>query len=247
MLAQTKDFDTALALAENEGIRLTDSALVILADIAQEFEDVALPLLRRDGVTKELADFLYNFVGEELKQFITEHYSSEEQLLEIVASVDDVIVDFVEAGNETAKASEASTSSVDADSVGLPSDFVPQKHMMEAARGAQDNGLLNVPVMMEALRQNRIRSFVAQFSVYTAIPVVVLGQVLSQTNGKSLSIIAKAVGIEKQDFVSIFMMTSKVWNQGRLVEMDEIKTALEYYNKTTRDLAVRIVREKMQG
>lgn len=241
LLADTQDFNTALALAENKGITLTDNALTILSDIAKGSDTLALPLLRREEVSAELARALYSFVGEEIKSFIQSNFTELAEVDEAVQVVDEVILDFV----DSAEVEKPTVSKAPA-GVAVISEFVPEDHMISAANAHKDKGLLNIPMMMETLRQNRLRSFVAMFSVYTDISVEMIGQVLSQTNGKSLSIICRAYGIEKQDFISIFMMTGKVWNNGQLVEMGQIKGALEYYNKMTRDMAERIVAEKIR-
>lgn len=237
LLAESEDFNTALALAQNEHIQLTDNALTILSDIAKGSDELALPLLRREEVGADLAKALYKYVGDEIKAFITENFK--DASTEAVAAVEEVVLEFVEASSD-AHAMGA------LDRLPVLSEFVPEEHMIKAAHSYKEKGVLNVPMMMETLRQNRIRSFVAMFSVYTDISLEMVGQILSQTNGKSLSIVSRAFGVEKQDFISIFMMTGKVWNNGRLVEMNQIKVALDYYNKTTRDMAERIVIEKMR-
>lgn len=238
LLAETKDLKTVLALAENEGITLTDNALTILSDIAKGSDDLALPLLRREEVTIDLAKALYEFVGADIKLFIQENF--EEGADEAIQAVDETVAEF------DATSSEETEAKAKESSLAIVSEFVPEDHMVKAAFAHKDKGLLNIPMMMETLRQNRLRSFVAMFSVYTDISVEMVGQVLSHTNGKSLSIICRAYGVEKQDFISIFMMTGKVWNNGQLVEMSQIKDALEYYNKMTRDMAERIVTDKIR-
>lgn len=238
-LAETKDFETALNLAENEGITLTDNALTILADIARGSDELALPLLRREEVDEELAKALYEYVGAEIKRDIEMRFEAEEAQ-QLTEAVEETVQAFTE------PVAQMPDPKAVLDSMPLPGEFIPETHMLKSAASYKDKGLLNVAMMMETLRQNRMRSFVALFAVYTNIPVEMIGQILTQTNGKSLSIVAKAFGIEKQDFVSIFMMTGKVWNQGKMVEMDNIKGALKYYNKTTRDMALCVVEDKMR-
>ncbi len=268
LLAETKDIDTAIALAENKGIKLTNNALTILADMAQGVEKLALPLLRREEVSADLAKALYQYVGAEIKGYIDHSFGSQAPPEEVSEAVDQVIVEFTEQPLEEVKAQDQADVIEQKDDYeqdrtethapanqdvlhesisAMPSDLRPDAHMFEVAKDQKAKGLLSIPMMMETLRQNRLKSFVAQFAAYTEISPVIVGQILSQTNGKSLSVVARAFNIEKQDFVSIFMMTGKIWNNGELVQMNEVKGALEYYNKTTSDLARRIVKEKMQA
>lgn len=244
MLAKTEDLDTALILAEHDGVSLSDTALIALVDQAQQSEQLAAPLLRRNEITAELAQFLYAYVGNELKTYIQINYDAADVINQAIELIDQTVNELV-CSVETVS-DEFSMSQIDLEEVQLPRRFTPDRYMIEEAQCCKAEGRLNVALMMDTIHQNRMANFVAQFSVYTDIPVAILGQVFFQKSGKSLSLIAKAYGIEKQAFVSIFMMISRIWNEGRMVEIDEIKGALEYYDKAARDLALRIVQEKMQ-
>lgn len=224
-LADTKDFDTSLALAENDGIVLTDHAMTALSDIARGSDIIAMPLLRRTEVPQDLAIALYKYVGEEIKSFITHNYDVDEKKVSEV--VDQTVGEF-------GKSSSAE-------------DCEPEHHMLEAAKAANSREKLTVSGMLGTLRRGNLRSFAAQLSVFTELPSDVITKILMQRNGQGLAILSKAFGIERQDFISIFMLTSKFWNQGQLVEPSEIKTAIDYYNRATSDVAKQIIRGKLQS
>ncbi len=219
ILADTGDFDTALTLAKNENIELTDHALVILADIAQKSEVMAVPLLRRAEVPSEMAARLYEYVGAEIKSFINDNYDIDIQ--EVSKLVDDAVEEFV-----TPKAFKG---------------FMPEDYMVSAAQKFKEKNMLNMSLMLSTLRLGHIRSFVAQFSVYINAPADIVCSILSQSNGQGLAVISKSNGISKQDFISIFMLSSKIWNHGHLVDMSEVQTAIAYYNKACPDFTEEIL------
>jgi len=221
VLADTDDLDTALVLVDNLNITLTEHALVALSDIAQDNETLALPLLRRDDVASDVAARLYQYVGQEIKSFISENYDLDTQ-----KSVSEALDRSVE---------EFATPTT-------PNNFMPDEYMLNAAQGFKEQGTLNVQLMLSTLRRGHMRSFVAQFSVYINVPAEIIGQILSQTHGQGLAIAAKASGIEKQDFLSIFMLTNKIWNHGRLVDPQDIKSAIDYYNRATPEMAQSILK-----
>lgn len=219
VLAETKDFGTALALVENTDITLTEGCMTVLSDVAQDSDVLALPLLRRTEVPQDIATALYQYVGEEVKAFITENYSLNVE--KVTQAVDKTVEEFIQPVT--------------------PRDFMPDDYMFDAAKEFKRQGMLNIKMMLSTLRRGHIRSFVAQFSVHTGLPIATVGKMMAQPNGQGLAIAAKAFGIEKQDFISIFMLTSKIWNKGRLVEMDEIQKAIEYYNRATPEVARSII------
>ena len=225
VLADTNDFDTALALAENTEIVLTQHAMVALSDIARDSDVLAIPLLRRSEVPSELAMALYKYVGEEIKNFIAKNYELD------IEKVSNVVDQTVKEFGDCSTAEECA----------------PENHMLEAARAASTRGMLSVQGMLATLRIGNVRSFVAQMSVYTDVPAEIVTRILMQKNGQGLAVLSKAYGIEKQDFISIFMLTAKFWNYGRLVEPKEIKKAVEYYNRATPDLAMQIIKGKLDS
>ena len=222
VLADTRDFDTALSLAENMHIRLTEHSMTVLADLAQGSETLSVPLIRRADVPEEIAKALYQYVGEEMKKFITRNFDIDQS--KVLETVDNVVAEFTE--NAHFK------------------DFIPEEYMIKAAQAFMSKNMLNTKLMMNTLRRGHIRSFVAQFSVFTEIPIAKVCQILSQANGHGLAIACKALEIDKQDFVSMFMLTSKIRDHGRMVEMDEIRKAVSYFNIIKHDAALAFIREK---
>ena len=222
VLADTHDFDTALTLAENTKIQLTEHALVALSDIAQDNEELAVPLLRREEVESDLAAKIYKFVGEEIKSFIKDNYDIDENETDFVV---DLVVD---EANETK----------------APKDFMPDDYMISAAKKFKETHTLDEKLMLSALRRGHMRSFIAQFATFIDEPVETVMHLLSQADGRGLAIAAKANGIEKQGFISMFMLTSKIWNYGRLVDMGDIKTAIDYFHNVTPEEAQKIIANK---
>ncbi len=223
-LSQCDDFETAMALAENTNITFTDSVLNILSDKAQGAETLAVPLLRREEVTQEIATMLYQYVSEEIRSFIIDNYDVD------VSKIDVVFKDVEE---------ELSLS--------VPKDLLPEDYMIEEAQAYNDNGGLTPQLMLSALRRGHVRTFIAQMSVYTGLSCEMVRGVLSQTSGQGFAVIAKAYDFEKPDFISMFMLTNKLWNYGRIVEAADLHRAIKYFERATKEVALEIVRSKMSN
>lgn len=220
LLVDTRDVDTAIELAKNESITLTEHAVVVMSDMAQKSDNLAMPLLRRDEVTKELAEKMFRFVGEQVKAFITEQYGIENASL--VDSVDEVIVELVEA-----------TEAVN--------EFMPSESMIRAAERYKSKGLLTTKLMLGALRRGQIQAFVAQLAKFTGLTPETTLEILSQTSGQGLAVACKAYEFSKEDFVSMFLLTNRVRNSGRMVDLNELSKAINYFTKIERDVARGII------
>ncbi len=224
MLADTGDYETALNLVENIDVRLTEHASLQISDLAQNHEELALPLLRREDISREVASRLYEFVGEEIKQYIVKNYEIDAQ--QILQTVDHMVLEFRD-GNDA-------------------SEFRPEEHMLGAARAFKQKGKLDTKLMIATLRRGQFRSFVAQFSVFTNLDLKTTAQILMQSHGQGLAIACKAYEISKEDFVSMFLLTNQFRNHGRMVNTQEMAKAVTYYNRIEVSVAQQIIRNSVK-
>lgn len=224
LLADTGDFNTALTLVENTGIELTEHAVLALSDLAQESEVLARPLLRRDEIPSDVACKLYQYVGHELKRFIRENYEVDSKTL--INTVDELVL-------ELSEASEAS-------------EFTPTSVMIKAAERYHEKGLLTLKLMLGVLRRGQIQAFVAQFSKFSGLSIDTVETILSQTNGQGLAVACKAFDVSKQDFMSIFLLTNRVRNRGKMVDLKEMTRAVSYYNRIDQAVAKGIMKNSLQ-
>ncbi len=222
ILADTGDFGTASALAENMNIKLSKHTVVTLSDLAQQSEKVARPLLRREEVSHDIAAIIYQFVGEELKQYIVKNYEVDSDIL--IDSVDGVILEFVDAED---------------------SEFTPTATMLSAADRFKEKGLLTIKLMLGTLRRGQIQSFVAQFSRFTDLDPKTIEEILVQPNGQGLAVACRAFDVVKADFVSIFLLTNRVRAQGRMVDLKDMTKAINYFNRIKPDVARNIMQSSI--
>ena len=225
VLAETRDLETAIIMAENMHIKLTERVLTIFSDMAQKSEDLAQPLLRREEITDDLVKVLYQYVGQELKTFITKNFPDIGS--EVQDVVDDVVVELV----ETEEGSE----------------FAPRPQMIKAADRYKEKGLLTISLMLGTLRRGQIASFVAQFSRYTGLVPDVVEEILKQKTGQGLAIACKAFEIKKADFVSIYLLTNRVRNDASMVDVKDMTRAVEYFNRVQKNVAQDILQNSLHN
>lgn len=224
-LADTGDFETALALAENMEITLTQRAVVVLSDLAQGSDILSMPLLRREEITADIAERLYEHVSQDIRDFIAKNYE-----------IDPSVIDRAVAQVRQESADNA------AKPVSGGGAVRSQDYMMDAARAFRDKGMLNTKLMLRTLRRGHLRSFVAQFAVFTELPVQTVEEIIHQGTGQKLAVACRAFDIEKADFISLFLLTSKIRDGGRLVNTEDMARAVQYYNKADKEIAMQIVR-----
>lgn len=223
LLADTKDFDTAITLVKNMNLSLTKHAVTVLSDMAQNSEVLARPLLRRDEVSSDIASLLYRFVGEELKHFIRNNYDLDTGSL--IDTVDDIVLEL--------------------QSIDDKSEFTPQQSTLNAANRYKEKGLLTVKLMLGTLRRSQIPSFIAQFSRFSGLSSGTVETILAQPNGQGLAVACKAFDLVKEDFISIFLLTNRVRNNGKMVDLKDMTRAINYYDRIEIDVARGIMKNSL--
>lgn len=224
LLADTRDFSTAVVLAENEGIKLTETAVSILSELAQGRDELASPLLRRDEVTNEIAVKLYHLAGQQLRQYIIENYKVGTDVL--ISTVDEVILEFVEA--------------VDAH------NFVPTVNMIKTAERFHKKGLLTVSMMLGTLKRGQMQLFTAQLALFTGMAHQTVADILIQPSGQGLAVACRAFEIAKPDFISFYLLTNRVRNQGKMVDMKDIGRAIHYFDSIKTEVAKDIIKNSQK-
>lgn len=218
ILAETRDNPTALNLVENMDIILPQDALKTIADIAKNEERLAASLVHRPDVTNDIACAIYKHVGQELKKFIVENYDI--QTDDILAVVDDIVLEF----EQTAA-----------------SEYTPSQAMINAAQRHRQKGLLTMGMMLGTLRRGQIQTFIAQLSVFAGMSTAQVEEFLSQEKGNGLAVLCRANDIMKSDFVTIYLLTNQLRQKGRMVDINDMNRAVNFFNKITKDVALHVL------
>ncbi len=219
-LADTKDKDTAIIMTENRGIVLTNHALKIFSDMAKTAEDIARPLLQRDEISYNFAMDLYEFVGNELKAYINDHFDPDNKT-GLGDVIDDIVFEFADVNSE---------------------EISPSAQMLALTEKMHINGLLDTKVMIDNLRRGQYANFTAQFSVFCSLPVSTVVEILQQQSAQGLAVACKGIGILKPEFVNMYLLTSRLRGV-RMVDQKDLNRALSYFDKVKEDVARDILRQ----
>ncbi len=219
-LAETKDSATAKVLVNNDAIRLTDNAMSVFTTMAKSDEDLARPLLMRPELPAGLAGKLYGYVGEALQDYIRRVFPNQVELVNPV--VDEIVLEFTEVEKM---------------------EITPSTGMMAMADYMVQNNELTVDAMKDTLRRGQIPSFVAMFSRFSGLSALVVEEMIHQDTGQGLAIACKALGVQKSDFVNIFLLTHRVRHKGmRIVDQNALSKAIRYYERIDPKTAQNILR-----
>lgn len=205
-LADTQDIPTVCTLAGNTDITLSSYAVDILSNLAETSEELARPLLTRAEITETIARKLYQAVGQEMEKTITATLQNE---LSVLESVKDILFEFSEEAQD---------------------QYAPTHAMMKAAQMFADKNQLTSVLMLKTLKRGQIPSFVAQMSCFTGIrPNKMLG-FLKDHNTNAMIITCRAVGLTRDEFIGIYLMTHKMRTDSPKINHAEFNRAIAYFD-----------------
>lgn len=212
LLVDTEDYPTALCLTENMNIRLSDYAMERLCDISRDYSVLAEKLIMRGELPIDIIETMYGFVGKVMREVITDNYDIDPDV--IGAVIEEAVEDNVLKINA-------------------------QQAVVEEARKKFEDDELRATWthVLNSLRAGNIKNFTTQFAEFTGLDLSLVGKAIKQPSCKALAIICRANDISKADFVSIFLLTNPLRNKGRMVGMNDMSIAVEYFNSVEQDAA----------
>ena len=213
-LASCKDVDTALALADNQAIALDDQVLRTLIQLAQthSHEDLSYALILRDEMTQDIAKTLYRCASVAIRHHIAEHFEIPPH--ELKAIMDQITEDVDQTLTQSRSAS-------------VPSDY---DRYLDIARRYKQKGELTIDMMVKTLKRSQHRAFAAQLAVMLGIDLALAAQIVKQKSGKSFAISCKTLEIERNNFLALFMLLSRLRNGGKMVDASVVAKASRDYD-----------------
>ncbi len=220
-LADTRDIETHCNLAKNNYIYLTLHAYEAMEVVAKGSEKLAIPLLTRPDVPRDLALRLYEHVGKSLQLYIKEKFD--------ISLTNKVVRESI---NEVAQKQQT---------------WIPDKENFKDLIYRTKQHEVRQKDIIESLRKGEMQLFVAQFSVFAKLNVETIINTLKEKNGRILACLCHEKEIHRSDFVAIFLMTHKIRNPDRIVGLDDIQSAMKYYDNIKPETARQIMNSIRKG
>lgn len=227
ILADQRDVETALTLLKNKSLKLSNHVLGVMAEMSQGYDIIVDALAERTDISGDIRAKVFEFTAKDLKQKLGEHMDlSDSFYKQVMDTVDDVLDDIVDDM---------------ANLQGEGDNPQPTATMIVDARKKKERGELTLNGVMKSLRRGHLQRFVAEFSAHIKLDVRVLVTILAQDSGQELAVLCKAYDIQKPDFMSIYLLTTRIRNKGVMVDTMAITSAVNYYNTISKDAALDIL------
>lgn len=219
----------ALVSAENKGViktllknknaAISEATMAYLVEQSRRIDAYQNPLLVREDLEPDLAKRMYWWVSAALREHILQNFKIDPD--ELDGTLQQTVKEVVADSRRVA---------------------VPDSGGHDAlAEHFYRNGAITPRFLIQVLREGEISLLETLFAKFTGLNPKLVKQVLYEPGGRGLAIACKAVGVEKSDFASIFLLSRQGRTGDKVVDPRELTTVLAFYDTLLQTGAVAII------
>jgi len=179
---------TLTALASNRTADIGEAGLRRLVEHARRIAALRAPLTRHPGLNDALASELYAWVGQALRQAISEKFRVDESAMQ--KAVDEAAAAARPVGKTEPATSDDGTSERE----------LMERRLIDKLQGA---GQLRPGFLVRAIREKKLSLFEHGVAALLDVPVMAIRKAIASTNPDGLFLACVAVGIDRAVFPAI--------------------------------------------
>ena len=199
--------DVVEALINNSSAEISEASLEYLVAESKSLDRFQEPLLNRQDLPPGLAYRMYWWVSAALRRRIIKEFEVDETLLDDAIEM---------ATKHSIQQTEEEDSVMD--------------KALKLVRKLEDENKLNTTFVLQALRQEKVNLAVAGLSQIAGLSVKIVWRAFRERTGESLAVIAKSIGLSKEEFTSLFLLVMQTRSGGKARATSLLKSILTMYN-----------------
>ena len=217
-LVATGDVDVMAAVATNLGAKVSPRTLHVMIEAARFGKKLHEPLTNRPELTAEMGKQLYWWVGTELRRTIISRF-----------------------GITAGQVDQALENSVNDLLSSMENDRNDNLAMQKVAEWFAERDAINPRVMIQSLRMGFFKLFDIMLSMKTGLDTLLIDMMVSEDGGRSVSVLCKAINLDKPSFVSIFLLSRGARPGEQIVNPKELSSALAAFDKLDVNTAMTLI------
>lgn len=222
-LVVTGDIKVMQLVAENLGATLSHKAVEILTDAARFTQELREPVLTRAEMTVDGASKLYWWVSQDLRRYALRRYGlSSGQVDQALARTIDQLLGYHQL------------------------DRLNDEVMEQVADWLSEREAVSVRILPQVLRLGHFRLFNILLARLAEVELSLVDTIVTEIGGRGLAVVCRAMGINKSDFVSIFLLSRAARGGEQIVHPRELSQALAAFDRLAIDVAQQLLRNWKQ-
>jgi uncharacterized protein (DUF2336 family) len=215
-LVESGEKDVIRTLLENHDARISRATMAYLVEQSKSVDEFQEPLVRRHDLPPELARRMCLWVSAAIRQSLLERFELSPSTLD-----DDLepIAQEEAKRQETAERADAA---------------------VELAHSLGESRQLTPRLLMQTLRRGEVPLFEAMLAEMSALRPELIHRLCYEPGGQGLAIAARAVGLSREEFASVYLLTRKA-RPGAAVDPADLGRALDFFDRVSYGNAALVV------
>ncbi|MBI1274255.1 MAG: DUF2336 domain-containing protein [Alphaproteobacteria bacterium] len=207
-LVVTGDVEVMTVLATNLGARISPKAMTVLAEAARFTAALREPVMQRPEVDKDTATKMYWWVGGEMRRFAMKKFGIQAGQIDgaLEQTIDEMLGKHMLEKND-------------------------DEAMKQVADWLAEREAVNTKTLIQVLRIGHFRLFNILLARMTRLDIAVIDHVVIEQGGRSLAALCRAIGIDKPNFVSLFLISRGARPDDQVVHPRELSHALAAFDR----------------
>jgi uncharacterized protein (DUF2336 family) len=219
-LVDTGHPDVVRTLLENHGAEISQATMAYLVEQSKRLDTYQNPLVARPDLTPELAKRMYWWVSAALRKHIIKNFAIDP--IDLDQRVEDIVKDLLDGqgeGNGPALARKSD----------------------ELAKKLSERKAITPQLLVQTLRQGEVALFEALLAETSQLRRTLVRRIVFEPGGQGLAVIARAIGINKPDFASIFLLSRAARPGDKVVDPGELGRVMMFFDRVQPEAAQRLL------
>ena len=218
-LVEKGNTDVIRTLLENHGAEISHATMAYLVEQSKRVDAYQNPLVHRTDLPPDLARQMYWWVSAALRKHIVENFAIDAAALD--QHVEDVVTGALAgqgpAGRPTPRKSE------------------------ELAKKLAERDTITPQLLVQTLRDGEMALFEALLSEVSRLRRNLVRRIVFEPGGQGLAVIARAIGVGKPDFASIFLLSRAARPGDKMVDPSELSRVMAFFDRVRPVAAQRVL------
>lgn len=227
-LMRRNDPDLARVLLKNETIKLSIPAMAGAIEMARVDLDLQQRIAKRPELIEEAGIEMAEWADPKVREALVERFELEPAAGDAIVRLRNLLSLAVESG---APRDSEFTGAVPVRTL-LDREPEPGEH---GAPQPDPRFRLSPRLMVETLRRGERAMAEAMFAKMADLPMALVQRFVKESNGESIAVAARAIGMAREEFATIYLLWRKAQSQDGLVAAGALGGALDLFDTVPQD------------
>jgi uncharacterized protein (DUF2336 family) len=215
-LVESGEKDVIRTLLENQDAHISRATMAYLVEQSKLVDEFQEPLVRRRDLPPDLAKRMCLWVSAAIRQSLVERFDID------VDTLDDNLEPI--AREESERPTEP-----DPDAAGA------------LAQALGEGRKLTPRLLMQTLRRGEVPLFEAMLAEMAGLRPVLIRRLCYEPGGQGLAVLARGIGLSREEFASIYLLTRKARPGGMSMDPADLGRALEFFDRINHGNAATVI------